>query len=188
MFQIYGENDLSISPQIAGLLCAAILSDTLMFRSPTCTQKDRDAAHTLAEIAGVEIEEFAGKMFKAGSNLSSKTPEEIFYQDYKKFIVDDLVFSVGQISFMSEEELQTVKERLMPYMEKECGKHGVKMVYFMLTSIIKESTVLLCYGDGAEELASRAFQVEVHDRYCILDGVVSRKKQLIPKFMFALQQ
>lgn len=188
MFQIYGENDLTISPQIAGLLCAAILSDTLMFRSPTCTQKDKNAANTLAQIAGIEIEEFAGRMFKAGSNLSSKTPEEIFYQDYKKFIVDDLVFSVGQISFMSEEELQTVKERLMPYMEKECGKHGVTMVYFMLTSIIKESTVLLCYGEGAEELASKAFQVEVHDRYCILDGVVSRKKQLIPKFMFALQQ
>lgn len=188
MYQIYGEKELDISPQIAGLLCAAILSDTLMFRSPTCTKKDKEAAEKLAEIANVDIEIFAGKMFQAGSNLSSKTPEEIFYQDYKKFIVDDLVFGVGQISFMSDEELQTVKERLMPYMEKECGKHGVKMVFFMLTSIIKESTELLCYGEGAEQLVYDAFQVDTKESSCLLEGIVSRKKQLIPKFMNALQQ
>ena len=124
----------------------------------------------------------------SGSNLSSKTPEEIFYQDYKKFIVDDLAFGVGQISFMSEEELQTVKDRLMPYMEKECGKHGIKMVFFMLTNIIKESTELLCYGEGSDGLVYEAFGEKVEDSSCRLEGVVSRKKQLIPKFMNALQQ
>ena len=127
-------------------------------------------------------------MFRAGSNLSSKTPEEIFYQDYKKFIAGELVFGVGQISFMSEEELQTVKERLMPYVEKECGNHGVTMVFFMLTNIIKESTELICYGKGSDKLVYDAFQVEVKDESCRLEGVVSRKKQLIPRFMNALQQ
>ena len=139
-------------------------------------------------IAKIEIESFANKMFRAGSNLSSKTPEEIFYQDYKKFIVDDLAFGVGQISFMSEEELQTVKDRLMPYMEKECGKHGIKMVFFMLSNIIKESTELLCYGEGSDGLVYEAFGAKVEDSSCRLEGVVSRKKQLIPKFMNALQQ
>lgn len=188
MYQIYSEHYLDIPADIAGILCAAILSDTLMFRSPTCTGKDEEAAQELAKIARIDIEDFAGKMFRAGSNLTDKTPEEIFYQDYKKFIVDEAAFGVGQISFMSEEELQTVKERLMPYMEKECGKHGVRMVFFMLTNIIKESTELLCYGDGSGELVYEAFRVEVEDSSCRLDGVVSRKKQLIPRFMNALQQ
>ena len=188
MYQIYSENYLDIPQNIAGLLCSAILSDTLMFRSPTCTELDREAAEELAKIAKIDMESYAEKMFRAGSNLSGKTPEEIFYQDYKKFIVDDLVFGVGQISFMSEEELQTVKERLMPYMEKECGKHGVKMVFFMLTNIIKESTELLCYGVKSEKLVYDAFQTEVVESSCRLEGVVSRKKQLIPRFMNALQQ
>ena len=123
------KNILEIPENIAGLLCAAILSDTLMFRSPTCTERDKEAAQELAKIAKIEIESFANKMFRAGSNLSSKTPEEIFYQDYKKFIVDDLAFGVGQISFMSEEELQTVKDRPdAVYGKKKCGKHGIKMV------------------------------------------------------------
>ena len=188
MYEIYAEKYLEIPENIAGLLCAAILSDTLMFRSPTCTERDKEAAQELAKIAKIEIESFANKMFRAGSNLSSKTPEEIFYQDYKKFIVDNLVFGVGQISFMSEEELQTVKDRLMPYMEKECGNNGVKMVFFMLTNIIKESTELLCYGEGSDGLVYEAFGEKVEDSSCRLEGVVSRKKQLIPKFMNALQQ
>ena len=188
MYQIYSEKYLDIPQDIAGLLCAAILSDTLMFRSPTCTEQDKEAATQLAQIAQIDIESFAEQMFRAGSNLSSKTPEEIFYQDYKKFIAGELVFGVGQISFMSEEELQTVKERLMPYMEKECGKHGVTMVFFMLTNIIKESTELICYGKGSDKLVYDAFQVEVKDESCRLEGVVSRKKQLIPRFMNALQQ
>ena len=188
MYQMYGEQKLEIPSKIAGLLCAAIISDTLMFRSPTCTLQDKMAAGALALIADISIEEFAREMFKAGSNLKDKSPEEIFYQDYKKFIVDDLAFGVGQISFMSEEELQTVKDRLMPYMEKECGKHGIKMVFFMLTNIIKESTELLCYGEGSDGLVYEAFGEKVEDSSCRLEGVVSRKKQLIPKFMNALQQ
>ena len=187
IYQMYLEKGITITSQMAGLMCAAILSDTLMFRSPTCTERDKEAAQELAKIAKIEIESFANKMFRAGSNLSSKTPEEIFYQDYKKFIVDDLAFGVGQISFMSEEELQTVKDRLMPYMEKECGKHGIKMVFFMLTNIIKESTELLCYGEGSDGLVYEAFGEKVEDSSCRLEGVVSRKKQLIPALMEAAQ-
>lgn len=106
MYQIYGEQKLEIPPKIAGLLCAAIISDTLMFRSPTCTLQDKMAAGALALIADISIEEFAKEMFKAGSNLKDKSPEEIFYQDYKKFIAEgDVTFGVGQISSMDEDEL-----------------------------------------------------------------------------------
>ena len=188
LYEMYGEQKLEISPNIAGLLCAAIISDTLMFRSPTCTLSDKMAAGALALIAGINIEQFAREMFKAGSNLKDKSPEEIFYQDYKKFIAEDEIsFGVGQISSMDSDELTEIKERLIPFMVSECGRHGVSRVFFMLTNIIEESTELLYYGEGSEEMASTAFHMEPTDGVFDLKGVVSRKKQLIPALMEAAQ-
>ena len=188
LYEMYGEQKLEISPTIAGLLCAAIISDTLMFRSPTCTVSDKMAAGALALIAGIDIEKFAREMFKAGSNLKDKSPEEIFYQDYKKFIAEgDINFGVGQISSMDTDELAVIKERLVPFMVSECGRHGVTRVYFMLTNIIEESTELLYYGDGSEEMAKIAFHMDPVDGAFDLKGVVSRKKQLIPALMEAAQ-
>ncbi len=188
MYRIYQEERLDIPPKIAGLLCAAIISDTLMFRSPTCTIADKMAAGALALIAGIDIEKFASEMFKAGSNLKDKSPEEIFYQDYKKFITENVTFGVGQITSMNAEELVEVKERLLPFMEMECGRNGVSQVYFMLTNILEESTELLYYGDDSERMASVAFEVSAKDGHCILPGVVSRKKQLIPGLIEAAQE
>lgn len=188
MYQIYHEKALEIPKAIAGLLCAAIISDTLMFRSPTCTETDREAARELASIAEIDIREFATEMFRAGSNLKDKLPEEIFYQDFKKFIVEEAVFGVGQINSMDAGELEEIKNQLQPHLKAECGKHGLKMVFFMLTNIIEESTELLYYGDGAEELLRLAFHAEPDGKSAVLPGVVSRKKQLIPAFMLALQQ
>ena len=188
LYEMYGEQKLEISPSIAGLLCAAIISDTLMFRSPTCTLSDKMAAGALALIAGINIEQFAKEMFKAGSNLKDKSPEEIFYQDYKKFIAEDEInFGVGQISSMDSDELAEIKERLVPFMVSECGRHGVTRVFFMLTNIIEESTELLYYGEGSEEMARIAFHMEPKDSVFDLKGVVSRKKQLIPALMEAEQ-
>ena len=188
LYEMYGEQKLEISPTIAGLLCAAIISDTLMFRSPTCTLSAKMAAGALALIAGIDIEKFAREMFKAGSNLKDKSPEEIFYQDYKKFIAEgDINFGVGQISSMDTDELAVIKERLVPFMVSECGRHGVTRVYFMLTNIIEESTELLYYGDGSEEMAKIAFHMDPVDGAFDLKGVVSRKKQLIPALMEAAQ-
>lgn len=188
LYQMYGEQKLEISPTIAGLLCSAIISDTLMFRSPTCTLQDKMAAGALALIAGIDIPEFAKNMFRAGSNLKDKSPEEIFYQDYKKFIAEDgVAFSVGQISSMDTDELEMIEEKLKPFLVNECGRHGVSMVYFMLTNIMEESTELLFYGDGSEELARTAFHMEPKDGSIHLAGVVSRKKQLIPAMMEAAQ-
>ena len=187
LYQIYQERQLEIAPNIAGLLCAAIISDTLMFRSPTCTPMDQAAAEALAKIADINIPEFASDMFRAGSNLKDKTPAEIFHQDFKKFIIEDVTFGVGQINSMDAGELKEIKDSLLPNMQNECGKHGIQMVFFMLTNIIEESTELLYYGDGAKELLEKAFENEVTGESCVLKGVVSRKKQLIPALMMALQ-
>ena len=188
LYRIYDEQRLEIPPKIAGLLCAAIISDTLMFRSPTCTQQDKIAASALALIADIKIEDFAREMFKAGSNLKDKAPEEIFYQDYKKFIAEgNVAFGVGQISSMDEEELQEIKVRLKPFMVSECGRHGITRVYFMLTNIMDESSDVIYYGEGSEEMGKIAFQQEPEDKCFHLKGVVSRKKQMIPAMMEAAQ-
>ena len=188
MYEIYKEKELEIAPNIAGLLCAAIISDTLMFRSPTCTFLDKAAAEALADIAGISIPEFASEMFRAGSNLKDKAPEEIFYQDYKKFIAEgNVAFGVGQISSMDEEELQEIKARLKPFMVSECGRHGISRVYFMLTNIMDESSDVIYYGEGSEEMGKIAFQQEPEDECFHLKGVVSRKKQMIPAMMEAAQ-
>lgn len=190
MYQICCENQVEISPKIAGLLCAAIISDTLMFRSPTCTPVDKAAAEALSKIANINIEEFAEEMFRAGSNLKSKSPEEIFYQDFKKFTVGSVNFGVGQINSMDKKELQEIKDKLLPYMKKAMKEHGVSMLFFMLTSILDESTELICCGDRANEVIEEAFadaKAKDENSY-ILEGVVSRKKQIIPPFVAALQQ
>lgn len=188
MYQIYREKNLEIPPNIAGLLCAAIISDTLMFRSPTCTAADKAAAEQLAQIAGIECESFAKEMFTAGSNLKGKSAEEIFYQDFKKFELNKSSFGVGQINSMNPEELEEIKERLIPYMEKNLGLHGESMLFFMLTDIIHESTELLCFGGDCVDVVEEAFHKAPMNHSILLPGVVSRKKQLIPAFMNVLQQ
>ena len=188
MYQMYTEKALEISPAIAGLLCSAIISDTLMFRSPTCTSADKMAAGALALIAGINIEEHAKEMFTAGSNLRGKTAEVIFYQDFKRFTADTVKFGVGQISSMNAEELVDLKQRLIPFMQHECGKNGISMVFFMLTNILEECSEIICYGEGSGRLVEEAFEVKEAQGGYILPGVVSRKKQLIPAFIGTLQQ
>ena len=190
LYQVYQEKNLTIEPNIAGLLCSAILSDTLMFRSPTCTAMDKAAADKLAEIAGVKCAELASEMFAAGSNLKNKSPEEIFYQDFKKFELNKSSFGVGQITSVNADELTEIKKELLPYMEKALGSHGESMLFFMLTDIINESTELLFYGGDSKNVVSEAFHKEPQEgeQSVILPGVVSRKKQLIPSFMTAMQQ
>ena len=167
---------------------AAIISDTLMFRSPTCTAVDREAAESLSEICGVEIEEFAIDMFSAGSDMSSKTAKEIFEQDRKKFQVNEHTFIVSQINSMNAIELEEIKEKLIPYLTEQFDSLGVDMCYVMLTNIVKEDTELLCFGDKAKEVARGAFQLREDVEDIVLKGLVSRKKQLIPSIVTVLQQ
>ena len=188
VYEMYREKGIAIPPNIAGLLCSAILSDTLVFRSPTCTMVDRMAAQALSEIAGIDCQAFGIEIFTAGSNLKYKTPEEIFYQDYKKFEFGDVTFGVGQINSMSGGELDEIEKRLRPFLEKSCKEHGLSMMFFMLTNIIEESTRLMCYGESANTLVQEAFGRSPQAGTIWLKGIVSRKKQLIPAFIDAINK
>ena len=188
IYQIFREQQVEIPPEIAGLLCSAILSDTLIFRSPTCTAMDRAAAADLEKIAGIDCEKFAGEMFAAGSELRNKSPEEIFYQDFKKFEYGDKSLGIGQITSMSEDELTAIKERMVPFLEKAYKEHGLDMMIFMLTNIMEESTEMLCYGEHSSELVEAAFGVKVENNAAIVPAVVSRKKQVFPALMSALSR
>ena len=182
--------------KIAGLLCSAIISDTLLFRSPTCTEIDKMAALALAGEAGIDINQYAREMFSAGSNLKSKTDDEIFYQDFKRFNSGKVSFGVGQISSLNADELESLKERLLPYLKKAHREHGVDMMFFMLTNILNESTILLYEGAGALSMLTNAFHLEENTEEARdsasgtveLPGVVSRKKQLIPAIMIACEE
>lgn len=186
IWQMYLENGVKITKPIAGLLCSAIISDTLLFRSPTCTELDKQAAEKLAEIAGIDMEQHANEMFRAGSNFQSKTAEEICYQDFKTFTAGEVLFGVSQISAMSREELDEVKERVLPYQATIMEERKLNMVFIMLTDILNESTELICMGKGADEAVEKAFYKQKMNDGFRLRGVVSRKKQLIPELLDAI--
>lgn len=188
VFQMYQEKMVEIPKNIAGILCAAIISDTLMFRSPTCTKYDQDAALQLAAIADIDIESFADKMFRAGDDLSDKSAEEIFYQDFKKFQSGDISFGVTQINTMNTDILEKIGEQMNSVIAGAVGQNAVSMVFIMLTNIVSESTRLLCYGEGSARFVEKAFHVKVHDGKCFLPGIVSRKKQFIPAMIAAIQE
>ena len=186
IFQMFRENQIEIPKAIAGALCSAILSDTLVFRSPTCTYMDRAAVEELAKIAGIDYNEYARNMFMAGSDLKNRTPEEIFYQDFKKFEFEDKMLGIGQISSMSQKELDEIRDRMVPFIENTYAERGLDMVIFMLTNILEESTDLICYGERAQELVEDAFPVKVSGYMAKLYSVVSRKKQVVPALMSAI--
>ena len=187
--QMYDENGVEIRPQIAGLLLAAILSDTLVFRSPTCTPIDVAAAKRLAKIAGVDIDEFALEMFEAGENLAGKTAEEVFLQDFKVFMCGDVRFGVAQGSYMTRKNLKAAQQLLAPYLPEACGKQNVEDLYMLLTDVPKEESVVICTGRHADEMLRSGFEKEPEeDGSWVLPGVVSRKKQFIPALMSAYQE
>ena len=187
--QMYDENGVEIRSQIAGLLLAAILSDTLVFRSPTCTPVDVSTAHRLAKIAGVEIDAFASEMFEAGEKLDGKTPEEVFLQDFKVFMCGDVRFGVAQGSYMTRKNLKAAQKLLTPYLPEACGKQNVEDLYMLLTDVPKEESVVICTGRHADEMLRSGFEKEPEeDGSWVLPGVVSRKKQFIPALMSAYQE
>lgn len=196
IYQMYCESGVEIDPVTAGLLCSAIISDTLMFRSPTSTEVDRTAAEELSKLAGLDMDSYADAMFSAGSNLKGKTAEEIFYQDYKRFTAGKLAFGVGQMTGTGRSELMALKQNLIPLMERKLADSGnLAMLFFMLTNILTETTTLLCVGNGSRQLIQTAFgeesqlKVEWEDEHTArIEGLMSRKKQLIPQIIMAAQE
>ena len=187
--QMYDENGMEIPPQIAGLLLAAILSDTLVFRSPTCTPLDEALAKRLAKIAGVDIDEFASEMFEAGEKLDGKTAEEVFLQDFKVFMCGDIRFGVAQGSYMTRKNLLAAEALLQPYLEEARNKQNVEDIYMLLTDVPKEESVVISNGRYASEVLADGFETQpAEDGSFTLPGVVSRKKQFIPALMTAYQE
>ena len=188
IYQMFLEKAVEIPKNMAGLLCSAIISDTLMFRSPTCTPLDKDTALRLAEIAEVDVEQLAEEMFNAGSNFASKTEEEILNQDFKIFHSGEIDFGVSQISAMSKLELEKVQERIIPKLSEMLVEKKLDMMFVMLTDIFNESTYLIYEGEDAAETAAKAYECAASRDGLMLKGVVSRKKQLIPALIGALTE
>lgn len=184
---MYRENNVSISPTIAGLLCSAIISDTLMFRSPTCTPLDESTARYLAATAGIDIEEYATAMFNAGSKLGRKSPDELFSIDCKQFKSDMVTLTVAQVTSVSRRELDKVKSKMVPYLKELQPNSGSDMLFMMLTNIIDECTELLFAGTDAKTVVASAFDTDPGENSVKLEGVVSRKKQVLGPLIRAIE-
>lgn len=179
------ENGIRPSKQAAGLLCGAIISDTLLFRSPTCTPVDKQICLQLAEIAGINVEEFAKEMFKAGTSLKGKTVEEIFNQDFKPFAIGDTKVGIAQVNTMDIEGFMPLKDEMLAYMNAKANQDGLDMTLLLLTDILNEGSQILVAGDKPE-IAEKAFKVTLTDNTAFLDGVLSRKKQVVPPITEAI--
>ena len=188
IYKMYQETGISIEPVIAGLMCSAIISDTLIFKSPTCTPDDIEAAMELADIAGIDPEVYGRQMFGAGSNLDEKTDREIFYQDFKKFAINDVTVGVGQVNAMGPEDIEKIKAKEVPFIDTVTGDGGLDVVYFLMTDISTECSYVLCSGKNADTIMSLAFGVDKQQDTYILKNVVSRKKQFLPAIMEAMEQ
>ena len=188
IYNMYRDYKVEIDRTTAALMCSAIISDTLLFKSPTCTPTDVEAGEALAKIAGISLKEYAHEMFFAGSNLSEKTAKELFSGDYKKFSFGEVTFGIGQVSCIDADELAAVKKKIFSYMKEQYKSLGVDMLFFMLTDMILPGTEMLCVGSGAETLVEEAFDVRPEDGTYMLPGVVSRKKQVVPELMKAIGQ
>ena len=177
--KIFDENDVEIPQSIAGALLGAIISDTLLFKSPTCTPVDTKAARKLAKIAGVDIEEFAMEMFKAGTSLVGKTVEEIFNQDFKKFPFEQGTVGVGQVNSMDIEGFMPYKADMLDYMDKFAEDNRLDFTLLLLTDIINANSEIFVAGPKPY-LVEEAFNIKLNDHQATLKGVISRKKQVVP--------
>ena len=186
--EMYREKQVEIDKETAALLCSAIISDTLLFRSPTCTALDKATCEKLAEKAGINLQEYAAKMFAAAGNLKNKPAEELLHQDYKTFEAGKVRFGVGQVTSMSSEELASIENRMAEYMQEAVSREGLGMMFFMLTDILSESSIVLGAGKGAVEALVNTFGVEADGPGVYLKGVVSRKKQLVPPLIETLTE
>ena len=177
--RMFEEQDVEMPSHIAGLLLGAVVSDTLLFKSPTCTPVDTKIAKKLAEIAGVDIQEFAMEMFKAGTSLVGKTVDEIFNQDFKKFSFDNLQVGVAQVNSMDIEGFLPYKKDMLDYMNKFAEDNNLEFTLLLLTDIINANSEIFV-GGPRPELVEKAFNVQLTECQGTLAGVISRKKQVVP--------
>ncbi|MBA5850667.1 putative manganese-dependent inorganic diphosphatase [Clostridium sp. cel8] len=181
------ENGIRPSKKVAGLLCGAIISDTLLFRSPTSTETDKIMLNRLASIADIDPEKFASKLFKAASSLEGKTPEEILKQDFKVFNLQGIKVGVSQISTMDPESFSPARESVTKLMESMCKNQGFGLMIFMITDILKKGSELISIGKY-KDVISNMFNVKLVNNSAYVPGVLSRKKQVIPPLTNAISK
>lgn len=187
LYSIYQEQGVEIPPNIAGLMMSAILSDTLCFRSPTCTPRDKHAGTELAKICGEDPEAYADAMFDAGADLTGRTAEEVFGSDFKVFSRGSVRFGVGQGSFMTENSRKAAEALVGPYLPDGAAANELPLIFYLFTDVKSQTSELLYWGEGAEKIIEQAFGVKPKDGIATLKGVVSRKKQVIPPLMATMQ-
>jgi manganese-dependent inorganic pyrophosphatase len=183
---IYMDSGIRPSKSIAGILCAAILSDTINLKSPTCTYVDKLTVERLSEIAGINRNEFVNQMFIAGTSLVGRTAEEIFYQDYKDFSLGKYKIGIGQVITSDKEHIGEIRDSVLTYMNKLCKEKNYALVMLIMTDIIEEGSEIIFAGDK-KELIAKAFKVDVSKDSVYLPGVVSRKKQVVPPLSAAIE-
>ncbi|WP_019131730.1 putative manganese-dependent inorganic diphosphatase [Peptoniphilus obesi] len=185
--KMFFENGIKPSRKIAGLLCAAIISDTLLFRSPTSTPTDKFVLNKMSKIAAIDPEEFAMEMFRAGTSLEGKKPEELLKTDVKNFTFEGKNVRVCQIFTMDLDSTASVEDDLKEAMEEYLEKENVESFILMITDIFREISEVIVVGSFKEALA-RQFGKEIVNSKFVAEGLLSRKKQLIPKLSSAVSE
>ena len=187
VYGLYKEAKIEADEKTALLMLSAILSDTLLFKSPTCTSRDVEVAKELAKLAKVDnIQEYGMEMLVAGTSMAKSSMKEIINQDKKIFPIGDMEIAVAQINTVQIEELSARKEEIAKEIEHEIGKYGYSLFLFVVTDIINSNSLVFTYGKEIE-LVENAFKKEVVNNEILLENVVSRKKQIIPFLMTAAQ-
>ncbi len=179
LYELYMMNKIEIEKTIAGLMLSAIISDTLLFKSPTCTEKDKEAAKELAKIAGIDIEKYGMEMLKAGTDLSDFTAEELINLDSKEFEANGMKFQVAQVNTASIEDVLKSKEEIENAINAFIKANNIDLFLFAITDIINSNSQAIILGTKTD-VAEKAFNVKLENNMAFLPGVVSRKKQIIP--------
>lgn len=179
MYKLYKENNVEIDKTIATLMVSAIISDTLLFKSPTCTDEDKKVATELAKIAEIDMDVYGMDMLKAGTDLSSFTIEEILKLDAKETNLKDKKSIIAQVNTASIDDVLTMKSELEAGMQKIIAENDLDLFMFVITDIIESNSKAIVLGNSAN-IAEKAYNEKIVDNVIELKGVVSRKKQIVP--------
>jgi manganese-dependent inorganic pyrophosphatase len=183
--KLYKEHGLDIPKPIAGLMLSAIISDSLLFKSPTCTEEDKQAAKELAEIAGVNAEEYGLNMLKAGADISDKTADELLTMDAKAFAMGAATVEIAQVNTVDTNDVLARQSELEKVITAKINDNGLDLFVFIITDILENDSVALVLGDKTAAF-EQAFQTTLTNHTAVLKGVVSRKKQVVPPLTEAI--
>lgn len=185
ILKLFKEHNVDVPRDIAGLMLSAIISDTLLLKSPTCTKEDEEAAHELADIAGVDLQSYGKDLLKAGTNTSDKSADQILNADAKNFPMGDYTVRIGQVNVVDVQEVLDRKAELLSEMTKQSEESNYDLFLLVITNVLESDSVALLYGNDRQKVAE-AFGKDIIEDTLLLEGVVSRKKQVVPVLTNAL--